>query len=196
MRKVVKIRKYNQLNEAGFSNPFANDDDLRTTDILSIEPDSTKKKVNSIYSVNLWNPNTKTKIIYRNDRVFANQYFCAGDTVEECPVKLMEEKDLYSETIRACVFPIDLKKGIYALPLGYGVCYRNSVDSGIKGNIDYDFFEDSNTLVFTALSNIKKGTELIIKADEKDFANVIKPGQFKYDQDVDTIYRVKDYKFV
>ena len=141
MAKVVKIRKYNKLNEASFTNPFDEEGGYSPSserDYISAELNKTPK-VNSISKVGLWNTNVKNKIAYKNDRIYANNYFCAGDIVEECPVKLMSEKDLYSETIRDCVFPIDTNKGIYALPLGYAICYRNSMESGLPGNIEYNF---------------------------------------------------------
>jgi hypothetical protein len=198
MAKVVKIRKYNKLNEASFTNPFDEEGGYSPSserDFISGELNKTPK-VNSISKVGLWNTNVKNKIAYKNDRIYANNYFCAGDIVEECPVKLMSEKDLYSETIRDCVFPIDTNKGIYALPLGYAICYRNSMESGLPGNIEYNFDEASNMMVFTAITSIKKGNELIIDATDDDFANVIKPGQFKYEQGVEPIYRTKNFKIV
>lgn len=198
MAKVVKIRKFNKLNEASFTNPFDEEGGFSPSserDLISAELNK-NPKVNSISKVSLWNTNVKNKIAYKNDRIYANNYFCAGDIVEECPVKLMSEKDLYSETIRDSVFPIDTRRGVYALPLGYAMCYRNSMESGLPGNIEYNFDENTNMMVFTAITNIKRGSELIIDADDEDFANVIRPGQFKYEQGVEPIYRTKNFKIV
>ena len=85
MAKVVKIRKSNKLNEAGFSNPFDEDGTLvPSSERDFIESDfNITPKVNSISKVSLWNTNTKNKIAYKNDRIYANQYFCSGDIVEE-----------------------------------------------------------------------------------------------------------------
>ena len=198
MAKVVKIRKSNKLNEAGFANPFDEEGTLvPSSERDFIESDfNIAPKVQSISKVSLWNPNTKNKIAYKNDRIYANQYFCSGDIVEECPVKLLGEKDLYSETIRDCVFPIDTAKGIYALPLGYAICYRNSKETNLPGNVEYEYDEVSNMLIFKAIASIKKGSEVIIDAADEDFANVIKPGQFKYEQGVEPVYRTKNIKIV
>ena len=51
-------------------------------------------------------------------------------------------------------------------------------------------------IIFKAIAPIKKGSEVIIDAADEDFANVIKPGQFKYEQGVEPIYRTKNIKIV
>ena len=67
MAKVVKIRKSNKLNEAGFANPFDEEGALvPSSERDFIESDfKITPKVNSISKVSLCNPNTKNKIAYR-----------------------------------------------------------------------------------------------------------------------------------
>lgn len=193
------IRK--KINE-GFENPFED----TVTDTLSSKDDSivndplfspAENKV-SINNVSLWNKNTTNKTVYRNNKMYAGQYFCAGDIVEVSPVKILTDKDMYSENIRESSFTIDKGKGIYALPLGYALCYRNSMEVPHldAGNISYDFDTDNNTITFTAIRDIRKNEELVIDATEDDFANEIQPGQFQYKEGPDPIYSTKNIKIV
>ena len=195
------IRK--KINE-GFENPFedtvidtlsSTDDQVIVTDPLEMGPRKTKI---SISGVKLWNTNTANKIVYKNKKMYAGQYFCAGDIVEVSPVKILTDKDMYSENIRESSFVIDKGKGIYALPLGYALCYRNSMEIPYlsEGNISYDFNLDTNEITFTAIKDIRKGEELVIDATEDDFANEIQPGQFQYKQGPDPIYSTKNIKIV
>ena len=193
------IRK--KINE-GFENPFED----TVTDTLSSKDDSVvndplfspaENKV-SINNVSLWNKNTTNKTVYRNNKMYAGQYFCAGDIVEVSPVKILTDKDMYSENIRESSFTIDKGKGIYALPLGYALCYRNSMEVPHldAGNVSYDFDTDNNTITFTAIRDIRKNEELVIDATEDDFANEIQPGQFQYKEGPDPIYSTKNIKIV
>lgn len=191
------IRK--KINE-GFENPFedtvvdtlsSTDNQDIITDPLSMGPRKTKV---AISGVKLWNTNTANKTIYKNNRMYAGQYFCAGDVVEVSPVKILTDKDMYSENIRESSFTVDKGKGIYALPLGYALCYRNSMEIPhlSEGNLSYDFNLDTNEITFTAIKDIRKGEELVIDATEDDFANEIQPGQFQYKQGPDPIYSTKN----
>ena len=197
------IRK--KINESvGFENPFEDtvtdtlspmEDQAIISDPLDMDPKKTKV---SISGVKLWNPNTANKTVYKNKKMYAGQYFCAGDIVEVSPVKILTDKDMYSENIRESSFVIDKGKGIYALPLGYALCYRNSMEIPYlsEGNISYDFNLDTNEITFTAIKDIRKGEELVIDATEDDFANEIQPGQFQYKQGPDPIYSTKNIKIV
>lgn len=193
------IRK--KINE-GFENPFED----TVTDTLSSNDDSiikdplfspTTAKV-SIGNVSLWNKNISNKVVYANNRMYAGKYFCEGDIVEVSPVKILSDKDMYSENIRESSFIVDKGKGIYALPLGYALCYRNSVEipHSNGGNLEYSFDMDNNTITFTATRDIRKGEELVITATDDDFANEIQPGQFQYQQGPDPIYSTKNIKIV
>ena len=193
------IRK--KINE-GFENPFED----TVTDTLSSKDDSiikdplfspTTAKV-SIGNVSLWNKNVSNKVVYANNIMYAGKYFCEGDIVEVSPVKILSDKDMYSENIRDSSFVVDKGKGIYALPLGYALCYRNSVEipHSNGGNLEYSFDMDNNTITFTATRDIRKGEELVITATDDDFANEIQPGQFQYQQGPDPIYSTKNIKIV
>ena len=193
------IRK--KINE-GFENPFED----TVTDTLSSKDDSiikdplfspTATKI-SIGNVSLWNKNVSNKVVYANNRMYAGKYFCEGDVVEVSPVKILSDKDMYSENIRESSFIVDKGKGIYALPLGYALCYRNSVEipHSNGGNLEYSFDMDNNTIIFTATRDIRKGEELVITATDDDFANEIQPGQFQYQQGPDPIYSTKNFKIV
>ena len=193
------IRK--KINE-GFENPFED----TVTDTLSSNDDSiikdplfspTTAKV-SIGNVSLWNKNVSNKVVYANNRMYAGKYFCEGDIVEVSPVKILSDKDMYSENIRESSFIVDKGKGIYALPLGYALCYRNSVEipHSNGGNLEYSFDMDNNTITFTATRDIRKGEELVISATDDDFANEIQPGQFQYQEGPDPIYSTKNIKIV
>lgn len=197
------VRK--KLNE-GFENPF-NNVDIDATDIKVVgKPlviDDFGSKITSddkvkISNVKLWNRNTKNKVIYdpAGKRMIAGQYFSPDDIVEECPYIELGEKDMYSENIRAASFTVDYETRRYALPLGFALCYRNSVEvpSSAGGNIEYIVDEDRNMIVFKALKNIKKGNELVISAEDSDFVNEIKPGQFEYKAGPEAVYSIKDYR--
>jgi len=195
------IRK--KINE-GFVNPFEDSvtDTLSSTaiqnaDVVSDPLYSGGNKDNvKIDNVKLWNTNTSNKVVYKSspERMCAGQYFCIGDIVETCPVRLLSDEDMYSKNIRNCCFTIDKGKGVYALPLGYALCYRNSMQlpNSNGGNIEYEFDSDNNEIIFTAIRNIRKGEELVISATEDDFANEIQPGQFQYKQGPDPIYSTKN----
>lgn len=195
------IRK--KINE-GFENPFEDSvvDTLSSVDNQDIITDPIfsdhKKKGTSIVGVKLWNTNTPNKIIYKNDRVLAGQYFCKGDIIEVAPVKILTDKDMYSENIRESSFTVDKGRGIYALPLGLALCYRNSMEIPCldEGNITYDFNLDTNEITFTAIKNIRKGEELVIDATEEDFANEIQPEQFQYKEGPDPIYSTRNIKII
>lgn len=201
----MKFRLYED-RMGGFTNPFDNDFTLSNVSVspdIDVDGDMSdpiyqkyQKQKLPIKGVKLWNTNTPNKVIMKNDRMYAGQYFEPGDTVEVSPVKFMTDKDMYSDSIRELAFTVDKGKGLYALPLGYAVCYRNSVDAGIEGNIDYEFDIESRSIKFVAVKRIKKGAELIIIANENDFANEIRPGQFEYNQGPEPIYSTSNIKIV
>jgi hypothetical protein len=180
------INEYNFRKNAvkeGFYNPFDevddNDIDTRYEEIVDIDPDKDMK----ISKVRLWNNNTDNKIIYKGGRMIAGQFFGKGDHIETCPVRLIYEKDLYSENIREFAFTIDKSKGIYAIPFGYASFYRDSKTCNIEPNADYEYVDDpsGSYINIYAINNIKKGHEIVLISDESDFANEVKPGQFEYD---------------
>lgn len=195
------IRK--KINE-GFENPFEDTviDTLSSKDASVVDdpifaPDKDKVSINGI---SLWNTNTANKTVYnpKTERMYAGKYFCAGDIVEVSPVRILTDKDMYSENIRESSFTIDKGSGTYALPLGYALCYRNSMEipHSDGGNLSYDFDIDNKTITFKATRDIRKGEELVISATEDDFANEVQPGQFQYQQGPDPIYSTKNIRIV
>lgn len=193
------INEYNFRKNAvkeGFYNPFDevddNDIDTRYEEIVDIDPDKDMK----ISKVRLWNNNTDNKIIYKGGRMIAGQFFGKGDHIETCPVRLIYEKDLYSENIREFAFTIDKSKGIYAIPFGYASFYRDSKTCNIEPNADYEYVDDpsGSYINIYAINNIKKGHEIVLISDESDFANEVKPGQFEYDMDEVPFRSVKNVR--
>lgn len=207
MYTIVKYKKFKRsrkpnpdLNESGFENPFNNINDISYHEEIDLDDPVNKfignNKGVDISKIGLWNTNASNKIKCVNNRVYANKYFCEGDIIEECPIKLMSPQDLYSANIRDCVFPLDDSGDLYGLPFGYAVCYRNCKDAQIPSNVTYYYDENKNMLVFNAIRNIKKGCELIIDADDTDFANELHPSQFNYKPGYEPIYKTKEYKFI
>ena len=128
--------------------------------------------------------------------MIAGQFFGKGDHIETCPVRLIYEKDLYSENIREFAFTIDKSKGIYAIPFGYASFYRDSKTCNLEPNADYEYVDDpsGSYIKIYAINNIKKGNEIVLLSDESDFANEVKPGQFEYDRDEVPFLSVKNVR--
>jgi hypothetical protein len=194
---IVKEYKFrNHIIKEGFENPFDEVGDrtidTRYEEMVEIDPDKDMK----ISKVRLWNNNTDNKIVYRNGRMYAGQFFGRGDVIERCPVRLMYEKDMYSENIRDFAFTIDKLKGIYAIPFGYASFYRNSKTSVSPANADYEYINDGNGsyIKIYAINNIKKNNEIVLKADGLEYANEIKPGQFDYSQNEVPFKSVKNIR--
>lgn len=195
----VIIKEYNfrkNCVKEGFYNPFDEVDDhsidTRYEEVVDIDPSKDMK----ISNIRLWNNNTDNKIMYKGGRMIAGQFFGKGDHIETCPIRLIYEKDLYSENIRDFAFTIDKGKGIYAIPFGYASFYRNSKSCNVEPNADYEYVDDPNGsyIKIFAINNIKKGNEIVLVADDSDFANEIKPGQFEYNRDEVPFRSVKNVR--
>ena len=193
------IKEYNfrkNCVKEGFYNPFDDVDDhsidTRYEEVVDIDPRNDMK----ISNIRLWNNNTDNKIMYKGGRMIAGQFFGKGDHIETCPIRLIYEKDLYSENIRDFAFTIDKGKGIYAIPFGYASFYRNSKSCNVEPNADYEYVDDPNGSYINifAINNIKKGNEIVLVADDSDFANEIKPGQFEYNRDEVPFRSVKNVR--
>ena len=193
------IKEYNfrkNCVKEGFYNPFDDVDDhsinTRYEEVVDIDPSNDMK----ISNIRLWNNNTDNKIMYKGGRMIAGQFFGKGDHIETCPIRLIYEKDLYSENIRDFAFTIDKGKGIYAIPFGYASFYRNSKSCNVEPNADYEYVDDPNGsyIKIFAINNIKKGNEIVLVADDSDFANEIKPGQFEYNRDEVPFRSVKNVR--
>ena len=191
----------------GFYNPFDDEDmtdlgakgaPMQMQDIKDLDNmERGRLTGKSIKKITTWNNNRKGKIEYKCGRMYAGIRFTAGDVVEVCPLKEMTQKDLYSKNIRDCVFPLDSEKGLYGLPLGYANCYRKDREAGKPGNIVYEYNETNNTIIFTALCDISPEEEIILTTEHADYANELRPDQFKYAEGKpEPIYRLKNIKFV
>ena len=194
---IVTESTYHKLYESGFTNPF--DDDLSTEGMnaAAMEYDTDPEEKDDelrIRRVRMWNSDTKNKIMFVNGKMIAGQHFDKGDIIERCPCQLISAKSLYSEEVRKFAFTIDYARRIYAIPFGYGTCYRNSQEYGVDGNASY-YFDSSNPqfpcIVIVATKRIKKGHEIVLLSTDEDFENEIKPGQFEYNQGVEPYYAIK-----
>lgn len=195
---LVKESLYRRkhLNE-GFENPFDDLEDntisTRYEEVVEVDPNKNLK----IGKVKLWNNNTDNKIMYKGGKMIAGQFFGIGDTIETCPVRLIYEKDLYSEKIREFAFTIDKAKGIYGIPFGYASFYRNNRCAVQEPNADYEYVDDNGDryIRIFATRNIRKGREIILSTDDSDFENEIKPGQFDYTKrEIEPYYSVKNVR--
>lgn len=196
--KIIKEYNYRKnVIKEGFYNPFDDIDDhsidTRYDNVVDVDTDDTK-----ISNVRLWNNNTSNKIMYKGGKMIAGQFFGKGDHIEDCPVRLIYDKDLYSENIRDFAFTIDKQKRIYGIPFGYASFYRNSKDCNLEPNADYEYVSDptGSYIKIYAIGNIKKGCEIILISDDADFENEIKPGQFVYDRDEVPFRSIKNVKIV
>lgn len=186
----TRLMKTAGLTESyhGFFNPFESDDNKEnpSASVKLYDTGSYGEKLSArtdIKNIALWNRETPAKVKYVNGKMIAGKYFIPGDIIERCPIKYMQEDDLYSKNIRDNVFPIDTEQGIYAFPLGNALCYRNSDEAGAAGNITYEFDTDTDCLVFTAIKKIKRGDELILQVSDEDYINELKPHQLKFNND-------------
>ena len=178
----------NKIFEYGFVNPFDTGDEDEIKGKVGYDTPSpeivNKRKDVEVKRVRLWNRETKDKIVLDRTpgakKMFAGQYFDKGDIIERCPCTLIN-KGLYTETaLEDLAFMVDNKTCV--IPLGYANCYRNSIDSREPYNADYIFDPNRGEpyINIFAVKKIKKGDEIVLKADESDFENVIKKGQFDY----------------
>lgn len=194
LAKEYKYRRF-LINE-GFENPFDDvDDDTINTRYDDFVDDEVDDKMR-ISGVRLWKKDINGKIFYKNGRMFAGKFFGVGDTIEKCPVRLIYDKDMYSENIRDFAFTIDKRNGIYAIPFGYASFYRNSNECNIDPNADYEYIDDEsgNYIRIFSTKNIKKNHEIVLDSNELLYDNEIKPGQFEYDAGPEPFYSVKNIK--
>jgi len=173
-----------RINE-GFMNPFDTfGDDEEIEVITKTDPvDVSDTKPSKIKGISLWNTETNNKVMCKNGKMIAGQFFGKGDIIERCPVRLVGAKDLYSRNIRDVAFPIDRAAGVYAIPFGYALFYRNSYDTGIDPNAEYNYTEDEDGRAYieiVATSNIRMGHEIMLAATQDDFDNAMHDHDFDY----------------
>ena len=168
--KLIEIKSDNfkRLNES-FYNPF--DDDL-LDDIFTEEPKYQSKNddINSklIRKIKPYNKSKVGNLLYKDDKVFANRNFFKGDIIEICPVRILHDEDLYSSNVRKIVFPIDLSQRIFGVPFGLSSVARSENEAKLGGNVDFEYDPSkSKEIIIKAISNIKRGDEIIFICDNK-----------------------------
>lgn len=167
--KSMKVRtdNFSMINE-GFYNPF--DDDLLDNDIVIDQPKNiTPEDTKLIKKIKLYNNKSKVGgIQFKDNKVYASKTFYMDDIIETAPVRILDDADLYASNVRKLTFPIDLSKRIFGIPFGIGSIARSEIETGIPGNIDYEYDPDkSNEIVIYAIKKINKGDELIFVNDNK-----------------------------
>lgn len=195
--KEYTLFSKNKLYEA-FYNPFDDEDDENQIDIPKIPyKQELEDKEIKISKVKLWDGNTTDKIYFDKGKMRAGKFYAPGDTIEVCPVRLIQDDDLYSRNVRDIAFVIDSEKQIYAIPFGYASYYRNSKETGLDANADYELIpSDEPTIRIFATSKIRKHNEIILFSDETDFENEIKPGQFEYEPNRSEYIAIKNFKLI
>lgn len=202
---IVAEYKYNtRLNKnilESFSNPFKDKNAVSNNNVYmydnrTLPIDHDKLNINNI---RLWDKEVDDKIIYKNGKIVAGKLFGVGDTIETCPIRLISNKDLYSNTIREFAFPIDVKNGIYAVPFGYASYYRNEKTSSSAANADYEY-DDSEPkfpcIHIKATSKIPKNCEIVLSSDSMEYGNELTPDHFHYSDKDSVMHSVKNFKFV
>ena len=167
----VKIRSNNftSLNES-FYNPF--DDDLLNDlddNVIDEPKEITPEEDRIIRKIKLYNNKSKVGgVQFKDDRVYASKTFYMDDIIEVAPVRILDDADLYSSNVRKLTFPIDLSRRIFGIPFGIGSMARSEVETGIHGNIDYEYDpSNKNEIVIYATRKINKGDELVFVNDNK-----------------------------
>ena len=194
--KEYSLFSKNKLYES-FYNPFDEDDDYQIDMPKTLYKQEPEDKEIKISKVRLWDGNTTDKIYFDKGRMRAGRFYAPGDTIEVCPVRLIQDDDLYSRNVRDIAFMIDSEKRIFGIPFGYASYYRNSKTSGLDGNVDYELVpSDEPTIRIYAKSKIKKNNELILVSDDSDFENEIRPGQFEYEPNRSEYIVIKNFKLI
>ena len=155
------INESYKLNE-GFYNPFDIDD-------APIIDDSKKNDVEEriIRKIKVYNSkNQEGGIKYKNNGVYANTTFYKDDIIEEAPVYMLHDSDLYSANVRKLTFMIDDSKRLFGIPMGMATVARSANEANKDSNIDYEFDpEKGNKIVIYATKKIRRGEELVFAED-------------------------------
>ena len=158
-------KSYAPVNEkfsAGFFNPFNNDE---KEEIKVNTPSNVEDRI--IRKIKIYNSkNQEGGIKYKANGVYANTTFYKDDIIEEAPVYILHDADLYSPNVRKLTFMIDPSKRLFGIPMGMATVARCSDVAKKDGNIDYEFDpEKGNKIVIYATKKIKRGEELIFEED-------------------------------
>ena len=150
-----------KLNE-GFYNPFDIDD-------APIIDDRKQNDVEEriIRKIKVYNSkNQEGGIKYKNNGVYANTTFYKDDIIEEAPVYMLHDSDLYSANVRKLTFMIDDSKRLFGIPMGMATVARSANEANKDSNIDYEFDpEKGNKIVIYATKKIRRGEELVFAED-------------------------------
>ena len=119
---------FSKINE-GFYNPF----DIDEAPIID---DRKKNDVEEriIRKIKVYNSkNQEGGIKYKNNGVYANTTFYKDDIIEEAPVYILHDSDLYSANVRKLTFMIDDSKRIFGIPMGMATVARSANEANKDG---------------------------------------------------------------
>lgn len=167
----IKVRtdNFTYINES-FYNPF--DDDLlndQNDNIIDEPKEITPEEDKIIRKIKIYNNKSKVGgVQFKDDKIYASKTFYMDDIIEVAPVRILDDADLYSSNVRKLTFPIDLSRRIFGIPFGIGSMARSEVETGIRGNIDYEYDpSNKNEIIIYATRKINKGDELVFVNDNK-----------------------------
>ena len=99
--------------------------------------------VNGEGKIKIYNAkNQATGIKYESNKVVATKAFYRGDIIENAPVRILSDEDLYSPNVRDLVFMIDETKRLFGIPFGLASVARDESQTSLSANIDYEFDEE------------------------------------------------------
>ena len=151
---------YKKINES-FYNPF---DDMIEEKPMVKNNDIEEKIIRKIKVYN--SKNQEGGIKYKLNGVYANTSYYKDDIIEEAPVYMLHDSDLYSPNVRKLTFMIDSSKRLFGIPMGMATVARTSSEARKDSNIDYEFDpENGNKIIIYATKKIKRGEELIFAED-------------------------------
>lgn len=166
----IRTDNFSILNE-GFYNPF-DDELLQNSHENSIEnlrnSIQQKQEERIIKKIRVYNAkNRASGVRYEDGKVIATQEFYCGDIIENAPVRILKDEDLYSPNVRDLVFMIDSSKRLFGIPYGIASIARDESETNLSANIDYEFDpEKGNIICIRAIKKIRPNDELIFVNDD------------------------------
>ena len=122
----------------------------------------------------------KNQVCYKNGKMYAAKSFWPGEVIEEDPVKILSNHDMYSRNVREMAFELVANRE-YGIPIGYSTLYRRSDETSREPNAKYEYDKKNEQIIIKASAKIPEGNEIILKADKMDFSNKYKDDTFKMD---------------
>jgi len=97
--------------------------------------------------------------------VFTNKSIKNGQNIEICPIIKINNKFLFQQgnILNDYIFNDPLNDDNKILVFGYGSIYNHSNDP----NVDYYYDNDNNKMIFKAIKDINKDSELFISYGKK-----------------------------